>query len=78
MKLHEVVQSITNKERLVIGVDFNGHVGERKRRDEEAMGRFGVKKRNLEGQVLMDFAKRMKMAVWNTYFQKRKQHGMTR
>ncbi|MCJ8738186.1 hypothetical protein PDJAM_G00032520 [Pangasius djambal] len=38
------------------------------------MGKFGVKERNLEGQMVVDFAKRMDMAVVNTYFQKREEH----
>ncbi|KAK3562874.1 hypothetical protein QTP86_011116 [Hemibagrus guttatus] len=43
--------------------------------DEEVMGKFGVKERNLEGQMVVDFAKRMDMAVVNTYFQKREEHS---
>ncbi|KAK3546851.1 hypothetical protein QTP86_003049 [Hemibagrus guttatus] len=45
--------------------------------DEEVMGKFGVKERNLEGQMVVDFAKRMDMAVVNTYFQKREEHRVT-
>ncbi|KAK3518813.1 hypothetical protein QTP70_014876 [Hemibagrus guttatus] len=33
--------------------------------------------RNLEGQMVVDFAKRMDMAVVNTYFQKREEHRVT-
>ncbi|KAK3570319.1 hypothetical protein QTP86_017166 [Hemibagrus guttatus] len=62
---------------MVIGADFNGHVGEGNTGDEEVMGTFGVKERNLEGQMVMDFAKRMDMAVVNTYFQKREEHRVT-
>ncbi|KAK3525696.1 hypothetical protein QTP70_005851 [Hemibagrus guttatus] len=40
-------------------------------RGTEVMGKFGVKERNLEGQMVVDFAKKMDMAVVNTYFQKR-------
>ncbi|KAK3549895.1 hypothetical protein QTP86_015521, partial [Hemibagrus guttatus] len=61
-------------ERVVIGADFNGHIAEGNTGDEEVMGKFGVKERNLEGQMVMDFAKRMDMAVVNTYFQKREEH----
>ncbi|KAK3528880.1 hypothetical protein QTP70_011755 [Hemibagrus guttatus] len=45
--------------------------------DEEVMGKFGVKERNLKGQMVVDFAKRMDMGVVNTYFQKREEHRVT-
>ncbi|KAK3575628.1 hypothetical protein QTP86_031584 [Hemibagrus guttatus] len=76
-ELDEVMESIPTGERVVIGADFNGHVGEGNRGDEEVMGKFGVKERNLEGQIVVDFAKRMDMAVVNTYFQKREEHRVT-
>ncbi|KAK3542063.1 hypothetical protein QTP86_011366 [Hemibagrus guttatus] len=73
-ELDEVMESIPTGERVVMGADFNEHVGEGNTGDEEVMGKFGVKKRNLEGQTVVDFAKRMDMAVVNTYFQKREEH----
>ncbi|KAK3516276.1 hypothetical protein QTP70_008643 [Hemibagrus guttatus] len=76
-ELDEVMDSIPMGERVVIGADFNGHVGEGNRGDEDVMGKFGVKERNLEGQMVVDFAKRMDMAVVNTYFQKREEHRVT-
>ncbi|KAK3559241.1 hypothetical protein QTP86_008352 [Hemibagrus guttatus] len=76
-ELDEVMESIPTGERVVIGADFNGHVGEGNTGDEEVMDKFGVKERNLEGQMVVDFAKRMNMAVVNTYFQKREEHRVT-
>ncbi|KAK3565560.1 hypothetical protein QTP86_012216 [Hemibagrus guttatus] len=76
-ELDEVMESIPTGERVVIGADFNGHVGEGNTGDEEVMGKFGVKERNLEGQMVVDFAKRMDMAVVNTYFQKREEVRVT-
>ncbi|MCJ8736373.1 hypothetical protein PDJAM_G00257620 [Pangasius djambal] len=76
-ELDEVIESIPTGGRVVIGADFNGHVGEGYTGDEEVMGKFGVKERNLEGQMVVDFAKRMDMAVVNTYFQKREEHRVT-
>ncbi|KAK3559045.1 hypothetical protein QTP86_000049 [Hemibagrus guttatus] len=76
-ELDELMESIPTGERVVIGADFNGHVGEGNRGDEEVMGRFGVKERNLEGLMVVDFAKSMDMAVVNTYFQKREEHRVT-
>ena len=40
---------------MEIGADFN--VGEGNRGDEEVMGRFRIKERNLEGRIVVDFAK---------------------
>ena len=57
--------------------DLNGHVGEGNRGDEEVMGRHGFKERNLEGQMVVDFAKRMQMAVLNTYFRKKEEQRVT-
>ncbi|KAK3556174.1 hypothetical protein QTP70_005567 [Hemibagrus guttatus] len=58
-ELDEVMESIPTGERVVIGADFNGHVGEGNTGDEEVMGKFGVKERNIEGQMVVDFAKRL-------------------
>ncbi len=76
-KLDEVVVRIPKEERVVIGADFNGHVGEGNRGDEEVMARYGIKERNVEGQMVVDFAKRMEMAVINTYFKKNEEHRVT-
>ena len=75
--LDEVVESLPKEERVVIGADFNGHVGEGNRGDENVMGRYGDKARNAEGQMVVDFATRMEMAVVNTYFKKREEHRVT-
>ncbi|KAK3538198.1 hypothetical protein QTP70_033122 [Hemibagrus guttatus] len=52
-ELDEVMESIPTGERVVIGAAFNGHVGEGNTGDEEVMGKFGVKERNLEGQMVV-------------------------
>ena len=59
----EVVESIPRQERVVIGADFNGHVGEGNRGDEDVMSRYGVKEGNTEGQRVVDFAKRTNMTT---------------
>ncbi|KAF7698187.1 hypothetical protein HF521_004697, partial [Silurus meridionalis] len=76
-QLDEVVDGVPRKERLVIGADFNGHVGEGNRGDEEVINRYGLKERNVEGQMVVDFAKRMEMAVVNTYFKKKDDQRVT-
>ncbi|KAI5097526.1 hypothetical protein C0J45_12835 [Silurus meridionalis] len=76
-EIDEVVESELRKERLVIEADFNRHVGEGNRDDEEVMGRYGLKERNVKGQMVVDLSKRIEMAVVNTYFQKKEDHRVT-
>ena len=46
------------------------------RGDEEMMGRYDIQDRNAERQMVVDFAKRMDMALVNTFFQKRQEHRL--
>lgn len=41
------------------------------------MGRFGIKEKNNKGQMVVNFVKRMEVAVVNTFFQKRQEYGVT-
>ena len=75
--LEEVVGKILRDERLVIGVDLNAHVGEGNTNDEEAMGKHGFGRRNLEGQTVVNFAKRWELIVSNTMFVKRSMQKIT-
>ncbi|XP_063598262.1 craniofacial development protein 2-like [Penaeus indicus] len=56
--MDETVEKIPRCERLVIGADLNAHVGEGNTNDEEVMGKHGFGRRNAEGQMVVDFAKR--------------------
>ncbi|KAI5099282.1 hypothetical protein C0J45_11421 [Silurus meridionalis] len=76
-ELDEVLEGVPRNDRLVIREDFNGHVGEGDRGDEEVMGRYGLKERNVEGKMVEDFAKRMEMEVVKTYFKKKEEHRVT-
>jgi len=75
--LEEVVEKIPRDERLVIGADLNAHVGEGNTNDEEAMGKHGFGRRNPEGQIVVDFAKRWELIVSNTMFLKRNKQKVT-
>ena len=64
-------------ERAVTDANFNEPVGELNKGDEEVMGRFDIQGKNAEGQIVVDFVKRMEIARVNTFFQKRRKHKVT-
>ena len=45
----------------MIRADLNGHFVEGNRGDEKVTERYGVKKRNQEGQTIEEFVKRMEV-----------------
>ena len=45
LDLDETVEKIQRNERIVVGADLNGHVGEGNNGDEECMGRHGLTKK---------------------------------
>ena len=65
-----MVESIPKEERVVIGADSNGHVGEGNTGNGYIMRRYGNKARNAEGQMVVDFATRMEMAVLKHIYKK--------
>ena len=75
--LDGLIESISKEERIVLGADLNGHVGERNIGDEEIMERYGTGTRNNEGSMIVDFGKRMDLAIVNTYFKKKDEHSVT-
>ena len=74
LDLDETVKKIPRNEKIVVGADLNGHVGEGNNGDEECMGRHKLGKTNNEGQAVVDFAKRRELAITNTYFVKKPTH----
>lgn len=53
---------------MVLGKDFKDDVGKGNRVDKEALGIYGGKERDAEGEVIVDLAERMEMVLVNTYF----------
>ena len=49
-------------------------MGKKKIGDEEIMGRYGVGTSNKEGSMVVEFEKRMDLAIINTYFKKEDKH----
>ena len=69
-----LIESISKEERIVLGADLNGHVGKGNIGDEEIMGRYSAGTRNKEGSMVVDFGKRMDLAIVNTYFKEKHEH----
>ena len=65
--LDGLIESISKEERIVLVADLNGHVGEGNIGDKEIMGRYGAGTRNKEGSMVVDFGKRMDLAIENTW-----------
>ena len=77
LDLDETIEKIPKNESIVVVADLNRHVGEGNNGDKECMSRHGLGKRNNEGQAVVDFAKRMELAITNTYFVKKPAHRVT-
>ena len=75
--LDGLIESISTEERTVLGAHLNGHVAEGNIGDEEIMERYGAGTRNKEGSMVVDFGKRMDLAIVNTYFKKKDKHRVT-
>ena len=75
--LDGLTESPSKVEKIVLGADLNGHVGEENIGDEEIMGRYGAGTRNKEGSMIVDFGKRMDLAIVNTYLKKKDKHRLT-
>lgn len=70
IKFDEARKNIPRGERVVIGTDLDRHVRARKIGDEEVMGRNRLQNSNMERKMVVDFEKRINMAMVNTFFQK--------
>ena len=75
--LDELIKSISKEKKIVLGADLKGHMGEENIGDEDIMGRYGTGTRNKEGSRVVDFGKRMDLAIVNTYFKKKDEHRVT-
>jgi Reverse transcriptase (RNA-dependent DNA polymerase) len=75
--LDDVVEGVGKAERVVIGGDFNGHVGEEVEGFEGVHGGMGFGKRNQEGNRLLEFADSREMIVVNTWFDKEEEEKVS-
>jgi len=76
-ELEDVIQSVPQTERLVVGGDFNGHIGARADEYGLTHGRFGYEVRNNGGVMLLDFAIAFDLTIVNSHFKKKVDHLVT-
>ena len=76
-EMNEVRQELEEHERIIVGADFNGHVGYGNEVIERVHGGYGIGERNLEGESIVDFAMSFDMAIVNTFFKKKQEHLVT-
>ena len=69
--LGEVVSGIDPGERMLICEDLNEHVGSQIDGLEGVHGGFGFGKRNVEGEMILEFADALNLADLNTWFKKK-------
>ena len=70
ISLGKVLLSVDQRERLLVCGDMNGHVGMEADGFEGIHGGHGFGNRNVEAEMLFEFADAMDLAVANTWFQK--------
>ena len=68
--LGKILSDIDAGERLLICGDMNGHVGADVDGFEGVHGGYGFGKRNVDGEMLLEFADALDFAIVNTWFKK--------
>ena len=76
-ELDEVLQSIHDKEGLMVSGDFNGHVGMERTDLERWHGGHSYGILNDEGRAILQCAQMYDLAICNTFFQKKAEHMIT-
>jgi hypothetical protein len=75
--LGKVLRDIRDKDKLIVCGDMNGHVGRKADGFEGMHGEKGFGVRNLEGEMLLEFADAMGLVVCNTCFTKKDSQNVT-
>ena len=68
---------VKDKEWVVVGGNFNGHVGRGNGDFRERHGWYRVGRRNAEGVRLLEFCEEHDLSVVNTFFRKVEKHQFT-
>ena len=75
--LDDCVSKLPGAERVYIGADLNGHVGEDNAGNERNVGKHGLGTRNEQGERIVCFAESFDLAIVNTFFKKSLEQKVT-
>ena len=76
-ELLEELLAVHDDEFLIVGGDFNGHVGEFSDGYDGVHGGYGTGARNEEGKLLLEFADSTGLTIANTLFKRERKRLMT-
>ena len=66
----DLMTRVPRTEKIVVGVDLNGHVGKTQR----VHGGKGYGQRNREGENILERMESLDLALLNTFFNKKEEH----
>ena len=72
-ELQDTMDIIEDVDKIILG-DLNAHVGNNRNNIESVMGAFGIGEVNGDGENLIDFCIRNRLAIMNTFFKHRDTH----
>nr|XP_016500663.1 PREDICTED: craniofacial development protein 2-like [Nicotiana tabacum] len=75
--LDGLVRGIPSTEKLIIGGDFNGHIGRLRGGYADVHGGFSFGDRNGEGTSLLEYAKAFELVIANSCYMKKTEHLIT-
>lgn len=76
-KFEELILSVAQNEKLLVGADLNGHVGRSADGFQQVHGGKGYGRRNKEGEKILECAESVDMAIVNTFYEKPDEHLIT-
>lgn len=66
--LENLIQEIPQSEKVIIGGDLNGHIGQDNEDYDRIHGGYGFGSQNKEGKTILDFAIAYDLIIGNTFF----------
>ena len=73
----DVMSRVPRTEKIVVGADLNGHVGENPGVFQRVHGGKGYGQRNREGETILESTESLYLALVNTFFNKNEEHLIT-